>query len=161
YKTIAVIGPDADNLDALVGNYNGTPSHPVSIVDGIRERLTHSRIIYAEGTGLIGPVSKPIPETVLYTDTSRKEQGLKAEYFPNLKLEGSPALVRTDHTVDFAWGDSGVSPELSRNFSVRWTGVLVPPRNGDYLIGFTGQDGYRLWVDGKPAVEDWTSHHPA
>lgn len=44
---------------------------------------------------------------------------------------------------------------------MRWTGVLVPPTTGDYLIGFTGEDGYRVWLDGNVAVEDWTMHRPA
>ena len=50
---------------------------------------------------------------------------------------------------------------MVRNFSVRWTGVIVPPQTGNYLIGFTGKDGYRLWLDGKVLVEDWTRHRPA
>jgi beta-glucosidase len=63
--------------------------------------------------------------------------------------------------VNFAWGFSGVSPQLEKNYSVRWTGVLVPEETSDYLIGFTGQDGYRLWLDNKPLVEDWTRHRPS
>jgi len=54
-----------------------------------------------------------------------------------------------------------MSPELLKNYSVRWTGVLVPPVTGEYLIGFTGQDGYRVWLDGQLATEDWNIHHPA
>jgi beta-glucosidase len=50
---IAVIGPDADSLDALVGNYNGTPSRPVTVLAGIRARFPHSRVEYVRGTGLI------------------------------------------------------------------------------------------------------------
>lgn len=55
YKTIAVIGPDADSLDAIEGNYNGTPSKPVTILDGIRKRFSRSKVVYTEGTGLVGP----------------------------------------------------------------------------------------------------------
>lgn len=55
YKTIAVIGPDASSLDAIDGNYNGTPSKPVTILDGIRKRFSQSKVVYAEGTGLVGP----------------------------------------------------------------------------------------------------------
>jgi beta-glucosidase len=54
-----------------------------------------------------------------------------------------------------------MSPELLKNYSARWTGVLVPPATGDYFIGFSGQDGYRLWIDGNLIVEDWRVHHPA
>jgi beta-glucosidase len=69
--TIAVIGPDADNLDALVGNYNGTPSKPVTILAGIRKRFAQSKVIYVEGIGLTGPVTKAVPPDALYSDSTR------------------------------------------------------------------------------------------
>jgi beta-glucosidase len=161
YSTIAVIGPDADSLDALTGNYSGTPSKPVTILAGIRQRFAKSKVVYVEGTGLVGPVTKAIPADDLYTDDSCSNHGLKAEYFSNIELQGAATLSRTDRTLDFAWGDTGVSPELPKNYSVRWTGVLVPPETGDYLIGFTGQDGYRVRFDGNLIAEDWNVHHPA
>ncbi|HLH06184.1 MAG TPA: glycoside hydrolase family 3 C-terminal domain-containing protein [Terriglobales bacterium] len=161
YATIAVIGPNADSLDALEGNYNGTPSRPVTVLAGIRKRFAKSKILYAEGTGLIGPVIKPIPESAIYTDPSRNTHGLTAEYFPNTKLEGKPSLSRIDKTVDFAWGFNGVNPDLSKNYSVRWNGVIVPPETGDYLVGFAGQDGYRVWLDNQLIAEDWTTHRPS
>ena len=159
--TIAVIGPNADSLEALEGNYNGTPSRPVTILAGIRNRFPQSKVVYVEGTGLVGPVTKSIPASALCTDASCGEHGLNADYFSNMTLEGSPVMSRTDASVDFAWGDTGISPQLVKNYSVRWTGFLSVPESGDYLIGFTGQDGYRLWLDGNLLVEDWTLHHPA
>jgi beta-glucosidase len=161
YKTIAVIGPDADSLDALEGNYNGTPSHPVTILAGLRARFPQSRINYVQGTGLIGTVTQPVPAGRLFTDVAGTQHGLKAEYFSNTKLEGEPALKRTDSALNFAWGFSGVSPQLARNFSVRWTGALIPGETADYIFGFTGQDGYRVWLDEKLLVEDWTPHRPS
>ena len=160
YGTIAVIGPNADSVDALVGNYNGTPSKPVTILDGIRKRFSQSKVVYVEGTGLVGPVTTAIPSDDLYTDDSRKEHGLTGDYFAGRDLRGEPVLSRTDSNVDFAWSNKGVTPKLTQNYSVRWTGVLVPPADGNYVVGFTGQDGYRLWLDGKLLVEDWTLHHP-
>ena len=159
--TIAVIGPNADSLDALEGNYNGMPSKPVTILAGIRNRFPQSKVVYVEGTGLVGPVTRPVPTDSLCADAACTDRGLKADYFPNMTLEGSPVMSRTDATIDFAWGDTGISPQLLKNYSVRWTGFLTVPESGDYLIGFTGQDGYRLWLDGNLAVEDWTLHHPA
>ncbi len=161
YGTIAVIGPNADSLDALVGNYNGTPSHPVTVLAGIRKRFPQSRVVYVEGTGLIGAANQPVSTTVLYTDQSHAKHGLKAEYFSNPKLEGSPAFTRTDPNVNFVWGFSGVSPQLAKNYSVRWTGVLIPSESADYVVGFMGQDGYRVWLDSNLIVEDWTTHRPA
>ncbi|HWR13377.1 MAG TPA: glycoside hydrolase family 3 C-terminal domain-containing protein [Terriglobales bacterium] len=163
YNTIAVVGPNADSEDALIGNYAGTPSHPVTILAGIRARFPESKIIYAKGIGLTGPATDPIPTEYLFTDISRKENGLKAEYFTNIKLEGEPVLRRTDKLLNFEWMYEGVPgyPNLVKNFSTRWTGVLVPPKTGEYLIGFTGEDGYRVWLDDKVVVEDWTPHRPA
>jgi beta-glucosidase len=158
--TIAVIGPDADSVDALVGNYSGVPSKPVTVLAGVRSRFPQSKIVYVEGSGLIGPVTKAVTPDTLYTDDSRAQHGLKAEYFSNVNLEGAPVMSRIDPTVDFAWGDTGVSPELLKNYSVRWTGVLVPPETGDYLVGFTGQDGYRVWFAGDLIAQDWNIHHP-
>ena len=161
YNTIAVIGPNADSLDALEGNYNGTPSKPVTLLSGIKKRFPQSKIIYAEGTGLVGPATEPIAGQFLYTSDDKKEHGLKAEYYSSKDFSGIPAISRTDAQVNFAWSSFGVNPGMVHNFSVRWTGVLVPPTTGDYLIGFTGEDGYRVWLDGKLVAEDWTQHRPA
>jgi beta-glucosidase len=161
YPKIAVIGPDADSLDALEGNYNGTPSAPVTILTGLRKRFPKSTIRYVEGTGLIGTVVDPVPATVLYTSAARTRHGLTAEYFDNIKLEGEPVMRRTDSDVNFVWAFNGVSPKLKSNYSVRWTGVLSPSTTGDYILGFTGQDGYRVWIDGEPLVDDWTPHRPS
>ncbi|MGH8259405.1 MAG: glycoside hydrolase family 3 C-terminal domain-containing protein, partial [Steroidobacteraceae bacterium] len=56
-ERIAVIGPNADSLDALEGNYNGTPSHPITVLAGIRDRFPQAKVTYVEGTGLIGPAN--------------------------------------------------------------------------------------------------------
>ncbi|HEY1264584.1 MAG TPA: glycoside hydrolase family 3 C-terminal domain-containing protein [Terriglobales bacterium] len=161
YRTIAVIGPNADSLDALEGNYNGTPSQPVTILAGIRKRFAKSKVLYVEGTGLVGPVTRPVPGNVLFTDKLKKQPGLRAEYFSNTTLEGRPIMTRVDRNVNFTWGFGGVSSRLAKNYSVRWTGVLVPRESRDYLLGFTGQDGYRVWLDGQLLVEDWSNHRPS
>jgi beta-glucosidase len=161
YGTIAVIGPNADSVDALVGNYNGSPSKPVTLLAGIKQRFTDSNVIYAMGTGLTGPAMEPMASDSLFVSRSRREHGLKAEYFSNTTLEGRPKIVRTDASVNFGWEYLGVTPAMVHKFSVRWTGVIVPPSSGNYQLGFTGEDGYRLWLDGSLLVEDWTSHRPA
>lgn len=52
-KNIAVIGPNADNVELLLGNYNGTPSHPVTPLQGIRDRLgARARVTYTPGCPL-------------------------------------------------------------------------------------------------------------
>jgi beta-glucosidase len=159
--TIAVIGPDADSIDALQGNYSGTPSKPVTVLAGIRNRFPQSKIVFVQGTGLVGPVTKSIPTDALCTDASCSAHGLKSDYFSNITLEGTPVMSRVDAAIDFAWGDTGISLQLPNKYSVRWTGVVVPPESGDYLFGFTGEDGFRVSLDGVLVAEDWTLHRPA
>jgi beta-glucosidase len=161
YNTIAVIGPNADSHDALEGNYNGTPSNPVTVLAGIRKRFTKSKIVYVQGSGLVGPAWAPIPSTALFTDESMKTHGLNGEYFSNTDLKGTPVFKRTDADVNFTWATNGVNSDLLKNYSVRWTGVLSPEVSGDYVVGFSGQEGYRAWLDGNQIADDWTLHRPA
>jgi beta-glucosidase len=86
---------------------------------------------------------------------STGKPGLTAEYFKGA-VEGSPVMTRTDPGVDFAWTD-GASAELKDNFSVRWTGTLVPAVAGDYQVGFTGTDAFHFWLDGQVIGESYYS----
>ncbi len=146
YKTIAVIGPNADSVDPLLGNYNGTPSHPVTVLAGIRKRFADSKVVYVSGSTLTGPPLSPVPAAVL--KDSSGNPGLSAEYFRGTQLTGTPAVKGTDPGVDFAW-QNGASADLKENFSVRWTGTLVPKASGDYDIGFTGTDAFHFWLDNQ------------
>ncbi|MBX3082823.1 MAG: glycoside hydrolase family 3 C-terminal domain-containing protein [Anaerolineae bacterium] len=49
---IAVIGPNADDPEVLLGNYNGTPSHSVTPLAGIRAKLPAAQVDYARGCGV-------------------------------------------------------------------------------------------------------------
>jgi beta-glucosidase len=154
YKTIAVVGPNADSVDPLLGNYNGTPSKPVTILEGIRKRFSDSTVLYAAGSSLTGPPLEPIPSADL-KDKSR-QPGLSADYFKGTGLEGNPVISHTDRAIDFNWRN-GVGPELPEDFSVRWTGTLTVPKTGNYDIGFTGTDAFHFWLDDKLIGESWYS----
>ncbi len=53
-RTLAVIGPNADQSSVLLGNYNGTPADPVTPLRGIREAVSHdTRVLYARGTNVV------------------------------------------------------------------------------------------------------------
>lgn len=53
-KRVAVIGPNADDLHVLLGNYNGTPSNPVTPLAGIRAKLPDAEVVYARGSSVWG-----------------------------------------------------------------------------------------------------------
>src|SRR5215217_7021395 len=98
-KSIAVIGPNADEVPVLLGNYNGQPSRATTPLAGIRQRvLSKTRVLYALGTTLTEVSAVPVPASALRGPNG--ERGLKAEYFTNKSLEGTPALSRIDGEVD-------------------------------------------------------------
>jgi len=147
-KTIAVIGPNADSEDALVGNYNGQPSHPVTVLAGIRARFPDAQVLYAPGTGLVGPAEPPVPDANLCVDATCRTTGLKAERFNGPDLAGT-AQDAVERNARAAWQDGG------HNASARWTGYLKAPRSGDYGLRYLSNAGYRIWVDGKLVVDAW------
>jgi beta-glucosidase len=64
-KTLAVIGPNAESLIALEGNYNGVPSHPVLPLEGIEREYAGTRVLYAQGAPYVEGDSLPVPRTAL------------------------------------------------------------------------------------------------
>jgi hypothetical protein len=44
------------------------------------------------------------------------------------------------------------------DFAIRWTGELTAPVTGDYTLHTLSDDGVRLWVDGRPVIDNWTDH---
>ncbi len=160
-RTIAVIGPNATNVHALTGNYHGTPSKPITVLDGIRKRFPRSNVSFAEGVGLIDPVTSTVPSAALCVDASCREHGLKADYFSNIALTGAPAETRVVPSIDFSFSEATGLAQMRKDYSVRWTGFLVAPESGEYLLGFTGEDGYRVWLDDQLVAEDFTHHEPA
>lgn len=58
-KKIAVIGPNADDIEVLLGNYNGTPSKYTTLLRGIQEGAGDSEVMYAKGCDAIFDVQYP------------------------------------------------------------------------------------------------------
>jgi beta-glucosidase len=146
--TIAVIGPNADDVDLLLGNYNGLPTDPVTPLAGIRRAVAPgTRVLYARGADVAAgmPVLTVVPREVL---------GIRGQYFANQEFAGEPRLRRDDATVDFTWWDTIPAPGLpADSFSVRWTGEIVPPVTGSYALGVRAQGGARLFLDDSLRVE--------
>ena len=85
--------------------------------------------------------------------------GLTAEYFSNPNLTGAPTTTRTDPSVDFAWDNISPAPNIpAEYFSVRWSGVLIPPVDGDYRLGASTDGGYKLYLNDKLFIDDWAPH---
>ncbi len=173
--TVAVVGPNADDIVTLLGNYHGTPSRPVTVLAGIRAAVSPAtRVLHARGVELVEGRQDPraaevVGPSFLRPARGSSERGLTGEYFRGRKLEGQPVLTRVDPTVAFRWDREAPTDELvargevpasraleSDSFSVRWTGVLVPPASGEYELSVTANDGVRLLLDGRKVLDEWS-----
>lgn len=152
-RTIAVIGPNADDRDVLLGNYNGQPSEFSTPLTAIQSKVSpNTRVLYSPGMYPTGVTHEPVGAEYLSSDGG---SGLKGEYFNNRELTGAPALVRNDARLNFDWGALSPSKEINKdNFSARWTGKLTAPETGKYKFGWRGNGGVRILFDGKPLHED-------
>jgi beta-glucosidase len=172
--TLAVIGPTADEIMALLGNYYGTPAAPVTLLQGIRAAVgANTKVLYSRGTDLVEgreePRAAPVIEpTYLRPGAGASGQGLKGEYFNNRDCTGQPSLTRTDARIAFRWDRGSPTDDLvaqgqlpasraigSDNFCVRWTGQLLPPKSGAYEITVGANDGFRLFIDGNVVIDNW------
>lgn len=148
-RNIAVIGPNADSWDALVGNYNGTPSQPVTVLKGMRSRFGDARIRYALGSGLLAPEQSPVPDAVLCTDADCATPGLTAEYFRDRTLSGDPIMMQVEANAQVRWHNEVASG------SIRWRGHLRAPESGSYSLRYLADGGYRIWVDDVLVIDAW------
>ncbi|MBV8051025.1 MAG: glycoside hydrolase family 3 C-terminal domain-containing protein [Acidobacteriaceae bacterium] len=155
-KSVAVIGPDAyPAVPGAAGSAEAKPFTPVSYLEGIAKYLGAGRVYYDRGIPSPEDMAK---QTQFTTDSSGGQPGLKAEFFTNADLNGSPAMTRVDKFVDyqpFRW-----AKDADADASVRWTGYFAPTSPGKYLVfvqgpGETG--GYRLYIDKKLVFDDWNA----
>jgi len=170
YKTIAVIGPNAASLAALEGNYNGIPRDPEMPVDAIAAAFPGARVVYEQGSPYAEGLTLPAPRTLFRPAADANKEGLKAEYFAGNSFAGKPLIARIDPQLDFDW--TSVSPlpgNVADGFSVRWTGVIVPPAPGKYDFTLRvgrcrmcgGQDRVSVVVDGKEVASQVNASTPA
>jgi beta-glucosidase len=163
-KRVAVIGPNAHNVDVQMGNYNGTPVEPLSVLDGIRSKLGgDAEVRYAQGSphhsGL--PYLSSVPSEFLFTDQEQTIAGLQSSFFPNLSGEGPPVLQRSDEQIDFYWwdGEPPVEGLTDDNYAVEWSGFLVPRKSGTHALGVNGKF-FQFIFEGDTLIQHNNIHHP-
>lgn len=177
-RTIAVVGPNADSVVALRGNYYGEASHPVTVLEGIRQAAGDGvEVLYARGCPLAEGLGEEeyavIDSKYLFTtdETGKEVHGLRGEYFTGTSLQGRLVMTRVDRQIRMNWGGgSPTSTEVAQGiliaeqglggdkFSIRWKGKLLAPVSGVYQLGAVSDDGCRVFLDGKKIVDGWSDH---
>ena len=159
-KTIAIVGPLADSIPALEGNYNGTSSKYVTPVDGIRAQFPKATVTFVAGTTFLrSPVT--IPATAYRTEDGKP--GLTGVYFTNTTFSGAPAATRVEAQLGAApgagfFGGANRLPDAvgTGDYSARWTGTLQAEDGGVHEFAISGAGAVKVWLDGKLVIDDWT-----
>jgi len=164
YKKILVVGPNTDDLDVLLGNYNGTPSSPVNVIQGIRNRAPkNTEIIFEKGMASYNEngAFEAIPMNFISPNPEMKRKGWTAEYFANTLVMGAPELTKIDNETDHWWGTESPAPGIPKeNFSIRFTGYLSAPTTGEYEIALTANNKGRVYFDDKLLINNWDKPRP-
>jgi len=155
-KSIAVIGPDAYPARPVGGgSAEVRPFAAVSLLEGIANYLGRSAKVYYEPG--VPTLEELAEQTRFTTEANGGQAGLKAEFFDNVNLTGQPGIQRVDKKASY---DPGATAGMSANdTSIRWTGYFTPNPPGDYTAFVQGpgeNGGYRLYVDKKLVIDDWT-----
>ncbi|MBD3008796.1 glycoside hydrolase family 2 [Streptomyces sp. 5-10] len=131
----------------------------------MRFRSTFARSVVATVTlalGALGLLTAPGPAAAdTPSDDPSVVHGLRGDYY----LQSAPGAfdfhelkaTSLDPALDFG----NLEPRLqattgrSDDVSVRWTGQITPERSGAHTFSITADNGFRLWIDGKPVIDHW------
>ena len=147
-RKIAVVGPNADDIAMLNGNYGGTPTknHEQSLVDGIRAAVPETEVFYKKACGLTDDY-----ETIPHLHEFNDGKGVYVEFYNNRNLEGQPERTGYYSELNFstfgAWGFAeGISTD---NVSVRVSGKYISDFTGQMKYTVSSDNGYILKVNGE------------
>jgi len=86
------------------------------------------------------------------------KRGLRGEYFHGDSFD-KRVMVRIDPAINFPDDDGSqfkYPQGRKTEISIRWTGLLAVPKDGEYTFVAGSDDGKRIWIDGKKVLDDWT-----
>ena len=155
---IAVIGPLANQTRVLLGNYNGIPTHTVSILEGLRKEFSGADIQYVPGTQFLSHAADPVPASALTVDG---KPGINISYAKldmtniNRPAATKPLAARTDPTLDAAAQPLPAEVANVRPLAIRWDGSITAPETGDYNLGLKASGFFRVQVDGKNVTSSY------
>jgi beta-glucosidase len=151
-EKIAVIGPNADDTPMMWGNYNGTPNHTVTILDGIKEK--QSKLVYLPGCDR---TDEFVLDCLMGSQCEMDgKKGLRGHFWNNTKMEGetvtteyytTPVAVTTAGMHNFA---PGVQLE---DFSAKYETVFKPAESGEYVINVKSVSDFEVLINGESKLK--------
>ena len=171
-ERIAVIGPNADNQPMMWGNYNGTPNHTITILDGIcgklgvkKEKIVNSKsvnrkLLYLPGCDL---TYDQVMDCRLASECRADGRaGMRGTFWNNMKMEGKPVCTQ-QYTTPLAVTTAGMhnfAPGVAlSDFSAKYETTFTPRQAGEYVVNVQGTGHYEVFIDGerKQRVHSWRS----
>jgi beta-glucosidase len=154
---IAVVGPLADQTRVLLGNYNGIPTHTVSVLEGLRAEFPNAQIRFVSGTQFLSKEASPVPPELLNTDGN---PGARASYYAlndifallGRAAPRAPLAIRTEPGIGLS--SDALPPEIAGKdlVVVVWEAALVPQATGDYNFGLRADGFFRVLLNGAPVT---------
>ena len=147
-EKIAVIGPNANNVPMMWGNYNGTPNHTVTILDGIRAK--QKKVVYIPGCDLT--YDKVMDSRMATECNFGGKKGLKGTFWTNTEMEGKPFTTEY-YTKPVSVTTAGMhvfAPNLPiDDFSAKYETTFTPKEAGEYVVNVEGTGHFELYVNGE------------
>jgi len=148
-RRIAIVGPLADQTAVLLGNYNGIPTHTVTVLEGMKAEFPQAKITYVPGTQFLSGEGNVVPASLLTTPDGKP--GLKADYSSRASrgAASTPLASRIESTLNLDESNLPEAAKGTRGLWVEWTGLLSPIATGEYLLGIKGDGFARVAIDDK------------
>ncbi|MDR0560460.1 MAG: glycoside hydrolase family 3 C-terminal domain-containing protein [Prevotellaceae bacterium] len=153
-KKIAVVGPNSADSTMLWANYNGFPSKTVTILQGIKNKLPNTEVVYEQGCNHTDDFVYVNLNSCVYASN---QQGYDIEFFKNKELEGEPVYKGHTPNIDY---ESGGGTQFAENvpakhFSARINCEFIAPSSGEMVLTGQFDDGHRIYLDDVIVSDYW------
>ena len=153
-KRITLVGELANQ--SLLGGYSPAQARGITVYEALKDKFGKNvRIDFIESQ--IEDSFKSIPNSVLYTEVGG-ENGVYAEYFNGMELDGVPAYKSVDAGISHYWHNLSPVPGVNRDmFSARWKGWIKVPVTGEYEFKLSADNWSKLYLNGNLVIDQWNN----
>ena len=154
-EKIAVVGPNADNTPMMWGNYNGTPNHTVTILDGIRAK--QKKVEYLPGCDLT--YDKVMECRMAHECSMDGKRGMRGTFWSNTEMLGKPTVTEY-YTKPLAVTTAGMHVFAEGlpidDFSAKYETIFAPNEAGEYVLNVDACGDFEVYVDGQRKIRQHT-----
>ena len=147
---IVVMGPNANDSVMQWGNYNGTPGHTVTILDGIRQKI--GDVEYIKGCDLVTNHTFISSYGKLKCEGNKK--GMLAKYWNNTDFSGTPVAtqVLSEPFVQNAGGNTTFAPDVNiTDFSASYAAEYYAEKDEEIAFEIGGRNT-TLYINGAKCI---------